>query len=210
MQTWRHSSSVGLLLKHMLPQGMLVREQSTQAFVSSPAEGRVLTVVSAGPGAVGQQAALPTPLPGASDCFRLVSKAFSHNNTKAHSWIQILVGVQQSIWSLTFISPFYSSHLTSGIPPEKNILPPTTKKNKTPHQKNINLDKSKCPPTGGKLRNYLMKYYMDMKNGVYKVCNSKGKYSSQLLMRKPAATLYIYIYIWYDLNYIKIAWEKIN
>lgn len=49
---------------------------------------------------------------------------------------------------------------------------------------------------------------MDMKNDVYKVCNSKGKYSSQLLMRKPAATLYIYI--WYDLNYMKIAWEKIN
>lgn len=30
-------------------------------------------------------------------CFRLVSKVFSDTNTKAHSWIQILVGVQQNL-----------------------------------------------------------------------------------------------------------------
>ena len=45
---------------------------------------------------------------------------------------------------------------------------------------------------------------MDIKNDVYVVCNSKGGYSKYLLMRNPAA-IYIYIYIWYDLNYIKTA-----
>lgn len=69
---------------HVAP-GMLLREQSTQAFASSPAEGRVVPVLSEDPGATEQPLPYLTRCRVPLGCFRLVSKAFSDTNTKAHS-----------------------------------------------------------------------------------------------------------------------------